>query len=162
VTVPIQISWDLYQGKSAVWCECIAAGVRRAVLLPRLDVIFSPLDESPTRELPYGELDWRLVSPTDADWTRYTGMVQKQADRAGIKLRMQRIENVARWMGGRQVSVPQYHLWLYRDPDVGEALHRLYDDGDGQVRRELWGWLLAWTAPAPRDDRTSSNAAGVT
>ena len=35
MTVPIQIPWDLYLGKVAVWCDCVNAGVRRAVLLPR-------------------------------------------------------------------------------------------------------------------------------
>ena len=52
MTVPIQIAWDLYQGKTAVWCECMTAGVRRAVLLPRLDPIFAPIEEDPARELP--------------------------------------------------------------------------------------------------------------
>ena len=52
MTVPIQISWDMYQGKVAVWCECLGAGVRRAVLLPRLDPIFAPTEEDPARERP--------------------------------------------------------------------------------------------------------------
>ena len=49
MTVPIQISWDLYQGRLAVWCECLKAGARRAVLLPRLDTIFAPREEDPGR-----------------------------------------------------------------------------------------------------------------
>src|SRR5207249_9979688 len=111
-------------GRTAVWCECVAVGVRRAVILPRLDVIFSPMEESPARELPYGELDWRLVSPTDADWVRYIELAEKQASRANVSVRVQRVENVARWLGGRQVSVPQYHIWLYREADVGVAIDR--------------------------------------
>jgi hypothetical protein len=42
-------------------------------------------------------------------------MVAKQAERFGIAYRMQRVENVAEWVGGRKVVVPQYHLWLYAD-----------------------------------------------
>ena len=63
MTVPIVIPWDLYQGKLVVWCEAVAAGARRAVLLPRLDTIFAPQQDrdgarandcrlSPTRTLP--------------------------------------------------------------------------------------------------------------
>ncbi len=148
MTVPIQISWDLYLGRTAVWCECIAAGARRAVLLPRLDVIFSPVEEDPGRELVYGELDWRLVSPTDSDWVRYIEMAEKQAAHAGVSVRVQRVENVARWMGGRQVAVPQYHIWLYRDAAVSTSLDKLYDESDPLVRRGLWQWLLAWNTPA--------------
>lgn len=148
MTVPIQISWDLHLGRVAVWCECLAAGVRRAVLLPRLDAIFSPVAEDPSRELPYTELDWRLVSPTEADWDRYRALVEKQAERHGLRCRMQRVENIARWVGGHTVAVPQYHIWLYRDEAVGEAIERLYDETDGGERRALWRWLLAWTAPA--------------
>lgn len=84
MAVPIQIPWDLYQGKIAVWCECLAAGVRRAVLLPRLDPIFAPMEEDPARELPRSQLDWRLVSPSEADWRRYCEMVKKQAQRMQI------------------------------------------------------------------------------
>ncbi|HEX7119901.1 MAG TPA: hypothetical protein VF212_14005 [Longimicrobiales bacterium] len=148
MTVPIQISWDLHLGRVAVWCECLAAGVRRAVLLPRLDAIFSPVAEDPSRELPYTELDWRLVSPTEADWDRYRALVEKQAERHRLRCRMQRVENIARWVGGHTVAVPQYHIWLYRDEAVGEAIERLYDETDGGERRALWRWLLAWTAPA--------------
>lgn len=154
MTVPIQISWDLYLGRTAVWCECVAAGARRAVLLPRLDVIFSPAEEDPGRELVYGELDWRLVSPTDTDWVRYIEMVEKQAARAAVSVRVQRVENVARWMAGRQVAVPQYHIWLFQGEDVRAALDRLYDESDPQVRRGLWQWLLAWTAPAHMSNPT--------
>jgi hypothetical protein len=148
MTVPIQISWDLYLGKAVVWCECLQAGVRRAVLLPRLDTIFSPVEEDPGREQPYASLDWRLVSPTEADWGRYREMVAKHASRYGISFRMQRVENVARWMGGRPVAVPQYHIWLYREAEVAGAIERLYEEPDPQERRALWRWLLAWTAPA--------------
>lgn len=148
MTVPIQISWDLYLGRIAVWCECLAAGARRAVLLPRLDTIFSPTAEDPARELPYESLDWRLVSPTEADWIRYREMAAKQAGRLGIRVRAQRVENIARWMGGRQVAVPQYHLWLYREDAVEQMIERLYDEPDPLERRRLWRWLLAWTAPA--------------
>ncbi|HEX7050922.1 MAG TPA: hypothetical protein VF188_12010 [Longimicrobiales bacterium] len=148
MTVPIRISWELHLGRIAVWSECLVAGVRRAVLLPRLDAIFSPAEEDPSRELPYTALDWRLVSPTEEDWTRYRGLVAKQAERHGLKYRAQRVENVTRWAGGPPVSVPQYHLWLYRDAVVGDAIERLYDEPDAQARREIWRWLLAWTAPA--------------
>ena len=149
MTVPIQIPWDLYLGRVVVWCECLGAGVRRAVLLPRLDTIFGPAEEDPQRELPREELEWRLISPTEADWTQYRGLVEKQAERAGAHVHIQRIENVARWLGGKQASVPQYHLWLYREPQVGERIRNLYDVTDPARRREEWQWLLAWTAPAP-------------
>jgi hypothetical protein len=148
MTVPIQIPWDLFQGKVAVWCECLTSGVRRAVLLPRLDPIFAPVEEDPAREIEYARLDWRLVSPTEPDWTRYREMVEKMVRRARLNLRVQRVENVARWVGGRQVAVPQYHLWLYRDPLVSTVIDRLYDELDAEERRNLWRWLLAWTAPA--------------
>ena len=152
MTVPIQISWDLYLGRTLVWCECLLAGVRRAVLLPRLDTIFSPIEEDPARELAYGELNWRLASPTGADWERYREMAERQAGRFGLQLRVQRVENVARWMGGRQVAVPQYHLWLFRDPAVGAVIERLYDESDAEERRKLWRWLLAWTATETLND----------
>ncbi|HSJ08006.1 MAG TPA: hypothetical protein VK936_14980 [Longimicrobiales bacterium] len=148
MTVPIQIPWDLYLGRVGVWCECITAGVRRAVLLPRLDTIFGPAEEDPTGEVPRTELDWRLISPTEDDWKQYRALVEKQAQRAGVLLRAQRTENVARWIGGRQTAVPQYHLWLYRDDDVGRAIEALYDETDRGAQREQWQWLLAWTAPA--------------
>lgn len=147
MTVPIQISWDLYLGRVLVWCECLVAGVRRAVLLPRLDTIFSPVEEDPTRELPRRDLDWRLVSPTEADWQRYRELVERQAGRYGVQVRAQRVESVARWMGGRQVAVPQYHLWLYRDAESGRAIERLYDEPVAEERRKLWRWLLAWCGP---------------
>jgi hypothetical protein len=158
VTVPIQISWDLYLGRALVWCECLLAGVRRAVLLPRLDTIFSPVDEDPGRELAYGELDWRLVSPTESDWQHYREMVERQAARFGVQLRVQRVENVARWMGGRQVAVPQFHLWLFREAEVAAAIDRLYDEPSGEERRAMWGWLLEWTAPSSaRSSRTMND-----
>lgn len=147
MTVPIQIPWDLYQGKLSVWCECVQVGVRRAVLLPRLDPIFAPLEEDPAREQPRANLDWRLVSPTENDWRRYCDMVEKQTQRAQIEWRAQRVENVASWVGGKQVAVPQYHLWLYQHDGVGSALDRLYDEVDQQERRALWRWLLSWTTP---------------
>ncbi len=148
MTVPIQIAWDLYQGKVAVWCECLNAGARRAVLLPRLDPIFAPVEEDPGRELEYAKLDWRLVSPKETDWTHYCEMAEKMARRARLQFRTQRVENVARWVGGRQVAVPQYHIWLYQDSAVAGVIDRLYDELDAQERRSLWRWLLAWTAPA--------------
>jgi hypothetical protein len=148
VTVPIQIPWDLYLGRVVVWCECLNAGVRRAVLLPRLDTIFGPAEEDPGGEVPREELDWRLISPTEADWRQYRALVGKQAERAGVRVHAQRTENVARWIGGRQAAVPQYHLWLYRDDAVVRAIEELYDEPDAQVRRTRWQWLLAWTAPA--------------
>jgi hypothetical protein len=148
VTVPIQIPWDLYLGRVVVWCECLNAGVRRAVLLPRLDTIFGPAEEDPAREMPRDELDWRLISPTEADWRQYRTLVAKQTERAGVRVHAQRAENVARWFGGRQTAVPQYHLWLYRDESVGRAIEALYDEADPAARRERWRWLLAWTAPA--------------
>lgn len=147
MTVPIQIPWDLYQGKVAVWCECLRAGVRRAVLLPRLDTIFAPREEDPGRTTEYDRLDWRLVSPTESDWSRYLEMVSKQAERARLPMHVQRVETIASWAGGRRVAVPQYHIWLYADEIVGGEIRRLYDEPDPQVRRGLWQWLLAWTTP---------------
>lgn len=148
MTVPIHISWDLYRGQTAVWCQCVAAGARRAVLLPRLDTIFAPVHEDPSRETPYGELDWRLVSPTEADWRRYRELVEKLTEREGLPYRAQRVESLARWAGGRRVAVPQYHLWIYRDAEVGRRIDRLYDETDEAERREHWRWLLSWTASA--------------
>jgi hypothetical protein len=150
MTVPIQVPWDLYLGRVVVWCECLEAGVRRAVLLPRLDTIFGPAEEDPQRELPREELEWRLISPTEADWRQYRTLVEKQAERVGANVHIERIENVARWLGGRQASVPQYHLWLYRDEEVGRRIQALYEVTDPARRREEWQWLLAWTAPAHR------------
>ena len=147
MTVPIQIPWDLYLGRVVVWCECLRAGVRRAVLLPRLDTIFGPAEEDPARELPREELEWRLISPTESDWVQYRSLVAKQAERAGVRVHIQRVENVARWIGGRQAAVPQYHLWLFRDDEVGAAIERLYDETDQEQRRSKWQWLLSWTAP---------------
>jgi hypothetical protein len=149
VTVPIQVPWDLYLGRVVVWCECLSAGVRRAVLLPRLDTIFGPAEEDPQRELPREELEWRLISPTEADWRQYRTLVEKQAERTGAHVHIERIENVARWLGGKQASVPQYHLWLFRDETVGRRIRALYEVTDPARRRDEWQWLLAWTAPAP-------------
>jgi hypothetical protein len=148
MTIPIQIPWDLYLGKIVVWCECLSVGVRRAVLLPRLDTIFAPLDEDPGRELPYSSLDWRLVSPNERDWQRYRDLVEKYATRYNVLYRLQRTENVVGWAGGRRVSVPQYHIWLYKDEGVARTIERLYEELDPAERRRLWRWLLAWTAPA--------------
>jgi hypothetical protein len=148
MTVPIQIPWDLYLGRVVVWCECLAAGVRRAVLLPRLDTIFGPAEEDPARELPREALEWRLISPTEGDWRQYRALVETQAGRGDVHVHDQRVENVARWIGGRQAAVPQFHLWLYRDEDVGRRIRALYDETDPARRREEWQWLLAWTAPA--------------
>lgn len=147
MTVPIQIPWDIYEGKVAVWCECVHAGVRRAVLLPRLDTILGPVEEDPARELPRNELDWRLISPTEADWRHYQKVVAKQAGHAKVEVLAQRVENVARWMGGKQFAVPQYHIWLYLDPQVKDVIENLYDEPDPQRRSGLWQWLLGWTAP---------------
>lgn len=147
MTVPIQVPWDLYLGRVVVWCECLTAGVRRAVLLPRLDTIFGPAEEDPARELPREGLEWRLISPTESDWTQYRALVEKQASRAGIHVSIQRVENVARWLGGTQAAVPQFHLWLYREDEVGRAIQTLYEETDAERRREMWEWLLAWTAP---------------
>ena len=148
MAIPIQVSWDLHLGRIAVWCECLSAGVRRAVLLPRLDTIFSPVAEDPGRERAYDELDWHLVSPTEADWERYRELAEKQTERLGLRFRMQRIENLARWVDGHTVAVPQYRIWLYRDEAVGAAIERLYDETDRGEQRALWRWLLEWTAPA--------------
>ncbi|HSK20478.1 MAG TPA: hypothetical protein VK912_15095 [Longimicrobiales bacterium] len=148
MTVPIQIPWDLYLGRVVVWCECLAAGVRRAVLLPRLDTIFGPAEEDPARELPRDELEWRLISPTESDWRQYRALVEKQAHHAGTRVHIQRVENVARWLGGTQAAVPQYHLWLFKEDAVGRRIQALYDVTDPVRRREEWQWLLAWTAPA--------------
>jgi hypothetical protein len=105
MTVPIQVPWDLYLGRVVVWCECLEAGVRRAVLLPRLDTIFGPAEEDPQRELPREELEWRLISPTEADWRQY----RTPGGEAGgtgrcATVHIERIENVARWLG-RQAGV---------------------------------------------------------
>ena len=148
MTVPILIPWDLYQGKLVVWCEAVAVGARRAVLLPRLDTIFGPVEEDPARERDYDTLDWRLISPRESDWTKYRELVEKQAGRYGILYRMQRVENVAEWVRGRKVVVPQYHLWLYREEDTAAMIEDLYAEPDPQTRRRLWRELLAWQAPA--------------
>jgi hypothetical protein len=148
MTVPILIPWDLYQGKVMVWCEAVSAGARRAVLLPRLDTIFSPEEEDPARERDYGALDWRLVSPRDSDWTRYGEIVAKQAARSGVSYRMQRVESLAQWVGGRKVVVPQYHVWIYDSPETGESIDELYAEPDRERRSRLWRELLAWQTPA--------------
>lgn len=151
MTVPIVIPWDLYQGQLVVWCEAVAAGARRAVLLSRLDTIFAPTREDPAREQEYGDLDWRLVSPKESDWRRYQEMVEKHVARYGIRYRMQRVENVAEWVGGSKVVVPQYHLWLFRDDAVAERIDELYAESDAGRRRELWRELLTWqTSAEPR------------
>ena len=148
MTVPIVIPWDLYQGKVVVWCETVAAGARRAVLLPRLDTIFAPVREDPAREQEYAALDWRLVSPRESDWHEYGKMVEKHAARYGIRYRMQRVENVAEWVGGSKVVVPQYHLWLYRDEAVVAEIDELYAEADAERRGHLWRELLAWQTSA--------------
>lgn len=148
MSVPIQIPWDLYLGRVVVWCECLNAGVRRAVLLPRLDTIFGPAEEDPAREQPRDELEWRLISPTESDWRQYRALVEKQAERAGARIHIQRVENVARWLGKTQSAVPQYNLWLYSDDETGRRIEALYDMTDPARRRDEWQWLLAWTAPA--------------
>ena len=118
------------------------------MLMPRLDTVFSPLDEDPARERVYKDLDWRLISPTESNWAHDRGLVEKAATRAGVACRAQRVESLGRWAGGRAVQVPQYHLWLYRGEDVGAAIEHLYEELDGVERRRLWGWLLGWTTPA--------------
>jgi hypothetical protein len=118
------------------------------VLLPRLDTIFGPAEEDPARELPRDELEWRLISPTESDWSQYRALVEKLAERAGARIHIQRVENVARWLGRTQSAVPQYHLWLYRDDETGRRIEALYDMTDPARRRDEWQWLLAWTAPA--------------
>lgn len=148
MTVPIVIPWDLYQGKLVVWCETVAAGARRAVLLPRLDTIFAPREEDPAREREYASLDWQLVSPREQDWQQYRVMVEKQVARYGIRFRMQRVESVAQYVGERQVVVPQYHLWLYREDAVEEQIDALYAEPDSRERGRLWRELLAWHTPA--------------
>lgn len=148
MTVPIVIPWDLYQGKLVVWCETVVAGARRAVLLPRLDTIFAPVEEDPGREREYHSLDWRLVSPREEDWNRYGEMVRKQAERYGIRHRLQRVESMAEWVQGRKVVVPQYHIWLYRDDAVEQEINQLYAESDPQERGRLWRELLAWQTSA--------------
>lgn len=148
MTVPIVIPWDLYEGKLVVWCEAVAAGARRAVLLTRLDTIFAPEREDPAREQEYAALDWRLVSPRESDWNKYGEMVEKQAARYGISYRKQRVENVAEWVGGSKVVVPQYHLWLYREEAVADEIDELYTELDVETRRVLWRELLTWQTSA--------------
>ncbi len=155
MTVPIQVPWDLFHGKIVVWCECVRAGVRRAVLLPRLDTVFAPVQEDPSREKPYAELDWRLVSPTEADWDRYRALVEKSVERAGIGWLAMRVETIARWMDGRRVAAPQYHIWLFRETDVQDRIRSLYEETDPERRRALWRWLLAWTAPSGQETPTA-------
>ncbi|MDX1674250.1 MAG: hypothetical protein R3314_05540, partial [Longimicrobiales bacterium] len=75
---------------------------------------------------------------------KYRGMVEKQAERYGIRHRMQRVENVAEWVHGKKVVVPQYHLWLYREDAVNETIEALYAESDPQERRRLWRELLTW------------------
>ena len=157
MTVPIVIPWDLYQGKLVVWCEAVAAGARRAVLLPRLDTIFAPIEEDPARERPYHSLDWRLVSPREQDWSRYGDMVAKQAERYSVHYRKQRVENVAEWVQGQKVVVPQYHLWLYRDAAVAAEIDNLYAESDPAERSRLWRSLLAWQTPAVEPLRTEES-----
>lgn len=154
MSVPIQIPWDLFHGKIVVWCECLRAGARRAVLLPRLDTIFGPGEEDPAREQPYASLDWRLISPTETDWQRYTELVRKQAERSDVQWLSQRVEQIARWVNGRSVAAPQYHLWLYREDAVRGHIEALYEETDPARRRERWRWLLAWTAPAGTETPT--------
>ncbi|HSH44829.1 MAG TPA: hypothetical protein VK966_03180 [Longimicrobiales bacterium] len=144
MTVPIVIPWDLYQGKLVVWCETVAAGAKRAVLLPRLDTIFAPVEEDPARERAYHSLDWRLVSPREEDWRKYREMVEQHTTRYGIRYRYQRVENMAEWVQGRKVVVPQYHIWLYSDDAVESEIDRLYAEPDAQERVRLWRELLAW------------------
>lgn len=148
MTVPIVIPWDLYQGQLMVWCEAVAAGARRAVLLPRLDTIFAPVDEDPARERAYAALDWRLVSPREEDWTKYRRLAETQSARYDIGFRMQRVENVAEWVQGRKVVVPQYHLWLYRGETVAAQIEALYSEPDPRERQRRWRDLLAWQTPA--------------
>ncbi len=148
MTVPIVIPWDLYEGKLVVWCEAVAAGARRAVLLPRLDTIFAPVREDPAREQEYAALDWRLASPRESDWTKYEGMVERHTERYSIEYRMQRVENVAEWLGGSKVVVPQYHLWLYREESVAAEIDELYAESDAERRRALWRELLTWQTSA--------------
>jgi hypothetical protein len=150
MTVPIQVSWDLYAGQIMVWCDCLRAGARRAVLLPRLDTIFAPVEADPARARPYEQLDWRLVSPTEEDWERYRELVARHAPRYGAAFTCQRVENLGRWVGGRQVAVPQYHIWLYQDQEVKATIEHLYDALDAKERARLWRWLLAWTTPTTR------------
>lgn len=147
MTVPIHVSWDLYAGQIMVWCDCVRAGARRAVLLPRLDTIFAPVEADPTRERPYEQLDWRLVSPRDADWERYRELVARHAPRYGVAFGFQRVESLGQWVGGRQVAVPQYHIWLYREKETGRRIDELYEVLDKEERAKLWRWLLAWTPP---------------
>jgi hypothetical protein len=148
MTVPIVIPWDMYHGKLVVWCEAVAAGARRAVLLPRLDTIFAPVREDPTREQEYAALDWQLVSPRESDWGKYRELVEQHVARYGIEYRMQRVENVAEWVGGSKVVVPQYHMWLYRDEAVAAEIDQLYAEADAETRSGLWRELLAWQTSA--------------
>ena len=148
MTVPIVIPWDLSEGKLVVWCEAVAAGARRAALLPRLDTIFAPVHEDPAREQSYDSLDWQLVSPREDDWEKYRQMVDRHASRYAIQYRMQRVENVAEWVAGSKVVVPQYHLWLYREEAVGHEIDQLYAQPDAERRRRLWRELLAWQTSA--------------
>jgi hypothetical protein len=148
MAVPILIPWDLYEGQVLVWCQVVAARARRAVLLPRLDTIFAPREEDPSRERGYTSLDWRLISPREADWARYEEVVSRQAARHGIGYRMQRVESLAEWVGGRKVVVPQYHLWLVGDEAWAARIDELYAESDAHRRRRLWRELLAWQTSA--------------
>ena len=96
-----------------------------------------------------------LWAKTEADWERYRELVGKAADRADVSWLAQRIENVARWVGGRPVAAPQYHIWLYREEVVETRIRALYDEIDPERRRAHWRWLLAWTPPAGSRTPTS-------
>ncbi len=113
------------------------------------------MQEDPARERPYAQLDWQLVSPTETDWERYRALVEKVAARAEVEWYFQRVETIARWVDGRRVAAPQYHLWLYRGAEVRERIAALYDETDPERRRAAWRWLLAWTSPAGRQTPTS-------
>jgi hypothetical protein len=104
--------------------------------------------EDPAREREYESLDWQLVSPRESDWTKYRELVEQHVGRYGIQYRMQRVENVAEWVGGSRVVVPQYHMWLYRDEAVAAEINELYAEADAGARRDLWRELLAWQTSA--------------
>jgi hypothetical protein len=132
------------------------------VLLPRLDTIFAPVEEDPARERPYASLDWRLVSPRESDWSKYEDMVARHATRYDVRYRMQRVENVAEWVQGRRVVVPQYHLWLYRGEEIAAEIDELYAESDPDARRRLWGELLTWqTSPGRHRRRSRERSEGA-
>ena len=64
--------------------------------------------------------------------------MKRHTARYSIEYRMQRVENVAEWVGGAKVVVPQYHLWLFREESVAAEIDELYaESGRRKAARAL-------------------------